>query len=103
MRPQNLVLEILDAVVPHGTGHVNGVLLFPSQTKLRLVTFKNSTTTGERMLILPEVLHDKLRNYLEFVRPCYGMLLLQPHQCIDIPFSICSPIIATTKEEPQLK
>jgi hypothetical protein len=75
MRPQNAVLQVLDSVEPKGTRTQNGILFYAKTSVLQMVIFKNSKFVGDKMIPVPSNLDQKLRAYMNIVRPAFGMSL----------------------------
>src|SRR3954464_1873536 len=75
MRPQNAVLQILTQEESIGNCRHNGILFFAKSIRLQIVHFKNSQFMGEKIVIVPQQLEQKLRLYMEVVRPIFGTLL----------------------------
>jgi hypothetical protein len=76
MQPQNVVLEILDTIEPHGAYQHNGILVFSTSSQMQVVTFKNAKYVGEKIIPLPALLDKKLQEYLNVIQPAYGMFAI---------------------------
>ena len=79
MRPQNAVLEILTQEESIGSRQHNGILFFAKSIRLQIVHFKNSQYVGEKIVIIPQQLEQKLRLYMEMIRPIFGISLYFCH------------------------